>query len=356
VKYIEAQCRGFYDAGEEFPKRKVVEKFKGLREYAKTADKGRPWVEPEKYVRYKRNEMEGQPVCWKYPSCLEKEPDKTEKPRNGSKKNKKKSANLKKADTGLTPDDTETKETGEKADDVEAEDEVTAKDGGDGNGVLENNGDGNGDEEFMDALAVIEEAGESDEAEVVAEIIEPGQEAEESSEQGGEKGEPEVMAEKVVDQAEEHGAENEGGSAQEVEKADAQAEEQEPEREGSCTPIRAGRDTDYFETPEKPCEHPRKHDWHECYDGSYVTSGVLQGGKRCIGLRDGTVCNRLFCAKVLDDKKHISDTEFHPRRVCPAWGCNHCRQGMCHPCKAGYEETIRPSPAKQKQRPSRFKD
>jgi hypothetical protein len=80
------------------------------------------------------------------------------------------------------------------------------------------------------------------------------------------------------------------------------------------------------------------HDWEEFACGSWVTKGNVLCDKRCIGTRNGVICERKFVDKGfgIGNKQHCSDDAFHPTVGNPAWGCKKCRRVMCSQCKTYY--------------------
>jgi hypothetical protein len=95
------------------------------------------------------------------------------------------------------------------------------------------------------------------------------------------------------------------------------------------------------------CKPGVNHQWHEFTTGSYVTTGFLSGGKRCVGEIDGSECGKLFVAKASALKGNESQLEIQPTLKRPAFGFTICGIGMCFECKNYYEENIRMSPSRK---------
>jgi hypothetical protein len=102
------------------------------------------------------------------------------------------------------------------------------------------------------------------------------------------------------------------------------------------------------------CQHPDNHDWDQCDKGSYVTTGRLSGGLKCIGTRDGIIlCKREFVATRMESEDgsfvHETIDFFHPTSKAPGYGCKICEQAMCKPCHDYYQSHDRNGTPKRRQ-------
>ena len=108
-----------------------------------------------------------------------------------------------------------------------------------------------------------------------------------------------------------------------------------------------------------PCptsDYRTNHKWEDFRSSNYVITGKLKGGKCCIGVNAaGKLCGRQFVAKLLENKKNISETECRPTEKNPVFGCTRCGFAMCQPCQSYYEWNVRmQSPDRKRQKVDRL--
>jgi hypothetical protein len=80
------------------------------------------------------------------------------------------------------------------------------------------------------------------------------------------------------------------------------------------------------------------HVWEEFASSGWVAPNKLLYEKRCIGTREGRICDRKFVSllSMKGNKANFNETEYRPTPGNPAWGCKTCKRAMCTPCKMNY--------------------
>jgi hypothetical protein len=80
------------------------------------------------------------------------------------------------------------------------------------------------------------------------------------------------------------------------------------------------------------------HVWEEFALSGWVAPKKLLYEKRCIGTREGRICDRKFenLLSMKGNKTNFTDPEYRPTGGNPAWGCKTCKRAMFTPCKMNY--------------------